>query len=146
MNLNAPRYQRRYKEADEDSEYITPSTFKHPKIIPDKSMKQISLHDPDNKNKFMRHILPTVAAFGLGSIASKALNFNKRPVNTFSPHTQVCDLQRPQLTLEPPSWTFGDGKQWILPEWREYLENYQPTEEDRNNDLDEFLILNWLNN
>jgi hypothetical protein len=87
-------------------------------------VKRISLSDPEKKNKFMRHILPTVAAFGLGSIASKALNFRGKPVLSNSPNTQVFDHQRPQLTLEPPSWVFGDGKHWILPEWREYLENY----------------------
>jgi hypothetical protein len=109
---------RKYKEVDEDSEYITPSTFKYPKIIPDKPVKQISLKKSDSENFFVNYILPTVAAFGLGSIASKALNFHKRPVLSNLPSVQVFDNQRPKLSLEPASWIFGEGKEhWIRPEW-----------------------------
>jgi hypothetical protein len=129
--INAPRYKRRYKEGDEDSEYITPSTFKYPKIIPDSPVERISLTNPDYKNKFMNHILPTVAAFGLGSLASKALNFHKRHVLANLSPEQVFDNHRPKLTLEPASSIFVDNKEpWILPEWNKFLENYESREEE----------------
>jgi hypothetical protein len=102
MNLNSPRYRRRYNE-DEDSEYITPSTFKHPTIIQDRPVKQISLNDPEKKNKFMRHILPTFTALGLGSMAFDVLNFQRTH--------RTSDHQGSKLTLEPASSMFIDNKE-----------------------------------